>query len=419
MAGEADVILVPKADLEAMRKAARQMQETLEKAAEQAANDVENELKNGVSDGIKDGANGGFNDFGLKAKAAIASFAFAAGSIIKDSLEKTLGDADTYVDEIERRAQRIRDIMSGASVFGVDETQYAALTLSAQSQGIEQDDLRGIFEGFASALDSPEMKAYKDIADKQGLDQAFFNLLMTAAEKAPGDAQTWLATTAQMGDSDATLVNKLANVIRDMESKGIAINRENYYNHSAGYEIPLDALGSAIINSKPNLKRMQINDSKLLLKELLKGVPEDQASAVNSRKNKRQEVMEKHLDNITLKVQTANFMDDVNIAQMDATVGAINVLESILTNISNSANQTVSAFGDLVDDPTVNSAKKAILSGGELMSYINLPVLLGKLVGNSDTVKDLMDKINLSLGSQETNNNDKQIKRANNYSDDK
>lgn len=384
MAGEADVILVPKADLEAMRKAAKQMHETLEKAAEQASNDVENDLKNGVKKGIKKGADEGFMGLSKKGQAAIASFSLSVGLVIKDSLEQTLGGADEYVAKIAERAQNIRDMMSGEKVFGIDEAQYAALTIGGKRLGIEPDDIRGVFEGLSAALDSPEMKAYKDVADKEGLDQAFFNLLMTAADKTPGEAQTWLATTAQMGDSDATFVNKYADVIRDMKKNGIEINRENFFNASAGFGINVEAIGHAMDKSRASIEDMRKGDAFREYKKLLAGVTPEQAKAYNDRNDSVKRLEDAHIGNITLKVATANFQDAVTIKQMKATVKTLNALSEGVSSLDgaskdmgtegNAVNQIPKEFaqlGPLNMDAIWKQFKKDLTAVAKFMFILN------------------------------------------------
>jgi len=331
MSGEADVILVPKADMEAMRKASRQMQESLEKAGQQAAADTEKELGDGVKKGIDKGSDEGFSKLSL----GIASFALALGSVIKDALDKTLGGADEVVEDVKRRAENIKNMTGNAGAFGIDQGEYAAFSVGAGSLGIDEDTIRGMLAGFAGALDSDEMVKYRNVSDEKGLDTAFYKLLNTASFMDPAKAITWLSTSGQLGD-DATYANKMAGVMRSMREGGVEVNKRNFFTEMAGFDINPEKLSKSFDVALVQIAKMSKANAEREYDVLLHGTTEAEANSVNSREKSKAKLEDTELESITLKVKTANFQDKVDIAEMNATVAAFDVAEKVTKELEES-----------------------------------------------------------------------------------
>lgn len=410
MSGEADVILVPKADMDAMRKASKQFEEALEKSSKQVSADTERELEKGVKKGIEKGSNGGFSIFSSKLKMAAAAVAFAAVSIVKDTMEKTLGGADQYVEEVKRRAETIKDIMGNAGAFGIDQGEYAALTLGAKSLGIEADDIRGLFEGFASALDSDEMGKYRKVSDEKGLDTAFYKLLNTASFMDPAKAQTWLATTAQLGDSDATFANKIAGVIRSMREDGDMINKQNLFNRMAGFDMSTGALSDSFDRTRIQTDKLNKNAAQNEYSTLLNGVTATQADSANRYDNKQLELVETHLRVIADKVTYANVIADAEILQVKAGAAALEELKGMVEGMVKLDHQTetITDTSNFFSAPSVDSAKN--LLGSMDSTVVGIPMML--TIQAYKRTNEILDDIKSMLGTKASNDHSQAIADA-------
>lgn len=405
--GDAELLLIPRVDYEEMRRTANRMADALERATEQAVAEMQRDLRRGVGRGINQGINDGEMGFS-KLKLGLASIAVSAGSLIKDSMEKTLGGADETLGKILERAEKIKAVMGQSSALGVDQGNYAAWSIASMGKGVEQDDLLGMFSGFSEGLNDDKLTLYKNIRDKNGLEEAFFRMIYTGSTMSADKAHTWFADDATLG-SDANFANKLADIMRDMRANNVDITKESFFKY-AGVKSSTATLSDDLNNSKSSLNLMNKTDQGRFESAINKGLSQVEDQAYTNRMRSIDALDQAHIDNITLKVTTANFQDKMEIKQLDATIKTMNLLSKGVGEINATIDEKIIPskkinYDNLSDDPRnmVN-----LLNVADDMGYSSPAIAMIGIKLWHDILKSLnviSEKVTPDKHKQNTDNN--------------
>ena len=392
--GDAELLLIPRVDHEEMRRTANRMSDALERATEQASAEMQRDLRRGVGRGINQGINDGEMGFS-KLKLGLASIAVAAGSLITDSIGKAVGGADETLDKILERAERIKSLMGQSSALGIDQGSYAAWSIASMGKGVEQEDLLGMMSGFSEGLNDDKLALYKNIRDKEGLEEAFFRMIYTASTMSADKGHTWLADDVTLG-SDANFANKLADIMREMSKQRVDISKESFFKY-AGVSGTTEQLSNKLDRSKNGLNLLYKTDQEIYEKSLGKEIKESEINAYKSRQQVKSQLEQAHIDNVTLKVKVANFQDKMEIKQIDATISTLNAFGDYWKEMTNQAETDLSAIRK--DPLSLNSAK---IIQGKLgkVSPLAIPSHLMLTL-----LQEISDKLTPDKHKQNTDNN--------------
>ncbi len=274
MATSAEMILKPKIDENKMREEAKKQERIMKTTAKQ----MEDDIKNGVENGMEDGAESGVSAFSLKFKAAAATLALAAAALVKDTFDKVTGGAEQVEADLRDRINAIQDITSSAEGFGMDRATYAGFTLAGKAQGLEQDDIRGIFETFVGSLNRPEMVDYKEASDTYGIEKAFLDFMGTLSLM---DSEQAARLNDDVMGGDALRASKFMEPIRKILDGGGELTTEKVLNAMMGGGLDLAGLRRSFDAADPNIKKVMHEDALDRQRELKNGLDASEASGIN------------------------------------------------------------------------------------------------------------------------------------------
>lgn len=324
MAVSAEMILKPKIDENQMREEAKKQERVMKNAADQ----MEDDLKKGVENGLKDGAEAGNRIVITKFKLAAATLALAAAALIKDTFDKVTGGAKEVEMDLRDRISSIQDITSTAKGLGVDRATYAGFTLAGQAQGIEQDDMRGIFETFVGALNRPEMANYKEAAENKGIEKSFLDFMVTLSQMDPEKA---IVLNDEVMGGDALRASKFMEPIRKILESGGDLTTENILNTMMGGNLNLAGLRKAFNLSDPNINKVMRDDAERNQNTLLKGVNAEQAGDIKRIGDAEENLRDAQESVFSWKV-------DRFVVETEMTVKQINAAKIVSEGISDTYN---------------------------------------------------------------------------------
>ncbi len=322
MATSAEMILKPRIDENKMREEAMKQERIMKNTAKQ----MEDDIKNGVENGMEDGAESGVSAFSFKFKAAAATLALAAAALVKDTFDKVTEGAEQVEADLRDRINAIQDITSSAKGFGMDRATYAGFTLAGQAQGLEQDDIRGIFETFVGSLNRPEMGNYKDVADKDGIERSFLDFMLTLSKMDPEEAATM--NDDVMG-GDALRAHKFVEPIRKILESGDKLTTENILNTMMGGDLDLAGLRRSFDAADPNIKSVMHEDAKDRQTELMNGLTADEAKNINLMTEAERNEKDAQESVFDMKVDRFVVEKEMTVAQLKFGADAVKSLRAV------------------------------------------------------------------------------------------
>ncbi|EIO4560661.1 hypothetical protein LQM11_001217 [Vibrio parahaemolyticus] len=319
----AEMILKPKIDENKMREEAKKQERVMKNTAKQ----MEEDIKNGVENGMEEGADSGVSAFSFKFKAAAATLALAAAALVKDTFDKVTEGAEAVEMDLRDRINAIQDITSSAKGLGIDRATYAGFTLAGQAQGIEQDDIRGLFSGFVGALGRPEMGLYKEAADRDGIEKAFLDFVGTMSQM---DSEKAAVTMNDVfGDEDALKASKFMEPIRKILGSGGELTTENILNTMMGGGLDLAGLRRSFDSADPNIKKVMHEDALDRQRELKNGLDASEATNINRMTDAKRNEKDAQESVFDMKVDRFVVEKEMTVAQLKFGAEA----EEYLTNL--------------------------------------------------------------------------------------
>ncbi|ALR91315.1 hypothetical protein [Vibrio alginolyticus] len=329
MTTSAEMILKPKIDENKMREEAKKQERVMKNTAKQ----MEEDIKNGVENGMEEGAESGVSAFSFKFKVAAATLALAAAALVKDTFDKVTEGAEAVEMDLRDRINAIQDITSSAKGLGIDRATYAGFTLAGQAQGIEQDDIRGIFETFVGSLNRPEMADYKEASDEHGIEKAFLDFMGTLSLMDPEQA-------ARLNDDvmggDALRASKFMEPIRKILEDGGELTTEKVLNSMMGGGLDLAGLRRSFDAADPNIKKVMHEDAIDRQRELKNGLDADEATNINRMTDAKRDEKDAQESVFDMKVDRFVVEKEMTVAQLKFSAEVEEYLKNLFAGPSGS-----------------------------------------------------------------------------------
>ncbi len=367
MSASAEMILKPKIDEAKMREEANKQERIMKNTAKQMGDDI----KNGVENGMEEGAKSGVSAFSFKFKAAAATLALAAAALVKDTFDKVTGGAEQVEADLRERINSIQDITSSAKGFGMDRATYAGFALAGQAQGLEQDDMRGIFETFVGSLNRPDMASYKKFAEENGIEKAFLSFMATLSKMTPEEAAT---LNDDIMGGDALRASKFMEPIRKILESGGKLTTENILNAMMGGDLDLVGLRKAFDASDPNIKRVMHDDAVDRQKELKRGLDQSEAENINRMTESKRDEKDAQESVFGMKVDRFVVENQMTVSQLKFGAAAEDYLTKIFAGESGTgedspAQKTIKQF-DKPNSFPEDKDKPLIFFGMEMPDWL-------------------------------------------------
>ncbi|MGD1456957.1 hypothetical protein [Vibrio harveyi] len=335
MAINSEILFTPRIDENKMRQEGKKQEKIMANTAKQIGDDYKREL----TDGMEDAADSGSKAIGSKLRMVAASLALVVGSVIKDTFDMVTNGAEEVEERLRQRIESMKDITSTAEGLGIDSATYAALTLAGRAQGIEQDDTRGLLSGFVGALERPEMAAYKDAAEQNGIEKSFLDFLASMSKLSPEQSAQYLNQV--FGDEDALKASKFLDPIRELSKNGKPLTVEGILNAMLGGGLNMAGLRRSFIDSEGNIKTVMRNDALDAQREILLGVSGEEATGINRMTNARRDEQNAQEEAFNIKVEKFVVEKEMNVAQIKAGLVVADALASQFTLVGESGKELV------------------------------------------------------------------------------
>lgn len=312
MAISSEILFSPRIDENKMRQEAKKQEKIMSNTAKQIGDDYKNEIE----DGMNEAADSGSKAIESKMRVTAVALAYIVGSVVKDTFDKVVGGAEEVEERLRQRIESMKDISSSAEGLGMDSATYAALTLAGQAQGIDQGDTRGLMSGFVGALERPEMAAYKEAAEENGIEKSFLDFLASMSELSPEQSAQYLNQV--FGDEDALKAAKFMDPIRQVRNSNQELTVENILNAMLGGGLDMAGLRKSFEQSQPNIEKVMHNDALDTQQELLSGVSDSEAKGMNQMTSARRDEQEAQESAFDLKVSKFVVEKEMTVAQIKA-----------------------------------------------------------------------------------------------------
>lgn len=251
-----------------------------------------------------------------------ANVMMKAAEVATDAATKVFQDLEATKQIARERYGQNRDINSEADALGIGRGKYAALDIAGVASGLDRSDVRGLMSGFVGALEKPEMERFKEDANKNGIDKAFFDFIGSTSKLKPEEAAQRMNDV--FGDEDALKASKFIRPIQDLMKHQKVLNFQNIVDNTAGRHIDIKGLETSLNMSEEQMKDLFANDARLL-EEHIKGVAkQNNARNIATSDNSTDSVINAHLNNLHIKVYGQLIADGLNKAEINTGSTVVN-----------------------------------------------------------------------------------------------
>lgn len=311
-----ELILAPVVDRNALKKTQMQTENAMKEAGKKASIDTRKHLHKNIRQGTIKGFDDGIRTVSPKLKMIGAAVAVAAGAVIADTLDKTLGTLDENIDRIMGKMESIREIALNAAAFGITSERYAAMSVMATSAGMDQGDLQGIMAGYVAALKDPEMAKFQKMAKTKGMEASFFNFLASTGTLSEQERQQRLIGV--FGEDDMRLVSRFLQPMMQMQKSGQQLSLQNLFQTMTGTQLDLPSLRRGMGRTAAAQQAVTAQQTTQLLAQLTTGVTPGQAAAVTAVAESKARVDAARMTTLDLQVKTRIIADNLEIKQIEA-----------------------------------------------------------------------------------------------------
>jgi hypothetical protein len=368
----AELVLIPQVDRAEARRTMTRLQRGYDRAFEQISTNAESELANGVSSGMERGADEGGRALSSRLKLAAGGIALAAGAVVMSALDAATNGADETMARFTEKLNKVQEATQTAKALGIDEAHYVGIELAGQSLGQDEGDIRGLLSGFVGSLGSDEMSNYKQLAEDNGLESAFFTFLNHANTKTQGERNILL--NESFGDEDAVKAAVWADEIKKLQLSGKEVTSSNLISQIIDKEVNFERLQSGLDRSKESSKVVNNNSAKTELDKMYEGVTKEQATDMTTLENSNHAVEVAKDKTFDLRVQRAVFENTVEMKKVEVgamgineTVGLASEAVKVYEKFKSSREESTLAVSKAMDEPSLKNTGAVVADFGRTM----------------------------------------------------